>query len=324
VKRRRFLLSALTLAGLPRISVAQMPRTFRIGWIGGGSAEGSALFLDVLRGGLAEHGYIEGRNLIIEARYGEEQPERVPALSRELIALPVDLLFTQGAATRTVIKETSSVPIVYVFSADPVLAGMAQSLARPGGNATGITLMSAELNGKRIELLHELLPRLRRVTVIANPAHAGAEFELQACDDAARQLGVAIHRAVVRNPAELEESLSEIVSGKSDAVSVIPDPLVIQRRQRIIDFAAAQRVPVISGWKIFAESGALCTYGPRLTESHRRAAYYIDRILKGMKPADLPIERPTVFELVLNLKAAKALDVTLPQSVLVRADEVIE
>ena len=324
MKRRRFLLSALAATGLPQISVAQAPRVFRIGWIGGGSAEGSALFVDALRAGLVEHGYVEGRNLVIEPRYGDDQPERVPALARELIALPVDLLFTQGAATRTVIKETSSVPIVYVFSADPVLAGMAQSLAHPGGNATGITLMSVELNGKRIELLRELLPRLQRVTVIANPAHAGAEFELQACESAARQLGVAIHQVVVRNPAELEESLSEIVSGKSDAVSVIPDPMVIQRRQRIIDFAAAQRVPVISGWKIFAESGALCTYGPRLTESHRRAAYYIDRILKGMKPADLPIERPTVFELVLNLKAAKALDVTLPQSVLVRADEVIE
>src|SRR5437763_8570815 len=324
MKRRSFLVSALTLAGLPRIGVAQTARVFRIGWIGGGSAEGSALFLDALRAGLTEHGYVEGRNLVIEPRYGDDQPERVPALARELIALPVDLLFTQGAATRTVIKETSSVPIVYVFSADPVLAGMAQSLAHPGGNAPGITLMSVELNGKRIELLRELLPRLQRVTVIANPAHAGAEFELQACESAARQLGVAIHQVVVRNPAELEESLSEIVSGKSDAVSVIPDPLVIQRRQRIIDFAAAQRVPVISGWKIFAESGALCTYGPRLTESHRRAAYHIDRILKGMKPADLPIERPTVFELVVNLKTAKALDVTLPPSVLARADEVIE
>src|SRR5437868_4675484 len=193
MKRRSFLVSALTLAGLPQIGVAQMPRTFRIGWIGGGSAEGSALFLDVLRAGLAEHGYIEGRNLIIEARYGEELPERVPALARELIALPVDLLVTQGAATRTVVKETSSVPIVYVFSADPVLAGMAQSLARPGGNATGITLMSVELNGKRIELLREILPRLQQVTIIANPAHSGAEFELEACENAARQLGIAIH-----------------------------------------------------------------------------------------------------------------------------------
>src|SRR5437763_1868730 len=324
MKRRSFLVTALTLAGLPRIGVAQMPRTFRIGWIGGGSAEGSALFLDVLRAGLAEHGYMEGRNLIIEARYGEELPERVPALARELIALPVDLLFTQGAATRTAIKETSSVPIVCVFSADPVLAGMAQSLARPGGNATGITLMSVELNGKRIELLREMLPRLERLTVVANPAHSGAEFELQACENAGRQLGIAVRQMLVRNPAELEESFAEIAAGKPGAVTVLPDALVIEKRQRIVDFAMAERIPIISGWKIFAESGALCTYGPRLTESYRRAAFYIDRILKGMKPAELPIERPTVFELVVNLKAAKSLGVTLPPSVLARADEVIE
>jgi len=236
--------------------VAQTARVFRIGWIGGGSAEGSALFLDVLRAGLAEHGYIEGRNLIIEARYGEEQPERVPALARELIALPVDLLFTQGAATRTVIKETSSVPIVYVFSADPVLAGMAQSLAHPGGNATGITLMSVELNGKRIELLRELLPRLQRVTVIANPAHAGAEFELQACESAARQLGVAIHQVVVRNPAELEESLSEIVSGKSDAVSVI------RTRWSFKNGNASSILPLPSAFPLFRDGRSLPRAAP--------------------------------------------------------------
>jgi putative ABC transport system substrate-binding protein len=231
---------------------------------------------------------------------------------------------TQGPATRTIAKEISSVPIVYVFSADPILAGIAQSLARPGGNATGISLMSVELNGKRIELLREILPRLQRVTIIANPAHSGAEFELQACENAARQLGIAIRQDLVRNAAELEESFSEIVAGKPEAITVIPDGLVIQKRQQIIDFAATERIPVISGWRIFAESGALCTYGPRLTESYRRVAFYVDRILKGMKPAELPIERPTVFEMVVNLKTAAALGVTLPPSVLARADEVIE
>jgi putative ABC transport system substrate-binding protein len=325
MKRRRFLLSTLALAGVPKITMAQSAtRISRIGWIVGGSAAGSALFLAALRAGLAEHGYVEGRNLVIEARYADDRPEQVPALAQELIRLPVDLLVTQGAATRAIAKETSSVPIVYVFSADPVLAGIAQSLARPGGNATGISLMSVELNGKRIELLREILPRLQRVTIIANPAHSGAEFELQACENAARQLGIAIQQDLVRNAAELEESFSEIATGKPGAITVIPDGLVIQKRQHIIDFAAAERIPVISGWKIFAESGALCTYGPRLTESYRRAAFYVDRILKGMKPAELPIERPSVFELVVNLKTAAALGVTLPPSVLARADEVIE
>ena len=245
-------------------------------------------------------------------------------LANELARLPIDVLVTQGYATRTVVKAINSIPIVYVFSADPILAGIARSLARPGGNATGISLLSVELNGKRIELLREMLPQLQRVTVIANPAHSGANFELEACNNAGRQLGIAVRQALVRNPAELEESFAEIAAGKPGAITVVPDGLVIQKRQRIVDFAAGERIPVISGWKIFAESGALCTYGPRLTESYRRAGYYIDRILKGMNPAELPIERPTVFELVVNLKAAKTLDVTLPPSVLARADEVIE
>src|SRR3984893_3922869 len=293
MKRRRFLLSTLALAGLPNVAIAQSrTKAFRIGWIIGGSAEGSALFLDALRAGLAGHGYLEGQNLVIETRYGDDRPEpAVAALAQELARLPVDVLVTQGYATRTVTKEIASVPIVYVFSADPVLAGIAQSLARPGGNATGISLMSIELNGKRIELLREMLPRLERVTVIANPAHSGAELELQACEKAGGQLGIAVRQVLVRNPAELEESFAETAAGKPGAITVLPDALVIQKRQRIVDFAAVERIPVISGWKIFAESGALCTYGPRLTESYRRAGFYIDRILKGAKPAELPIER---------------------------------
>ncbi len=270
MKRRRFLASTLALASLPRITAAQSPsKVFRVGWLIGGSADGSGLFLDALRAGLADHGYVEGQNLVIEKRYGDDGPEPVvAALANELARLPVDVLVTQGYATRTIVKEIK--------------------------------------------------------TVIANPAHSGAESELQACENAARQLGITIRQVLVRNPAELEESLAEVAAGKPGAITVLPDALVIQKRQRIVDFAAGERIPVISGWKIFAESGALCTYGPRLTESYRRAGYYIDRILKGMKPAELPIERPTVFELVVNLKSAKTLGVTVPPSVLARADEVIE
>ena len=176
MKRRRFLASTLALAGLPQITTAQaQAKVFRIGWISGGSAAGSALLLDAFRAGMANYGYVEGRNLVIEARYADDDSEQVAVLAQELSRLPLDLLATQGAATRRVVKEIGSIPIVYVFSADPVLAGIAQSLARPGGNATGISLMSVELNGKRIELIRELLPRLSRITVIANPAHSGAE-----------------------------------------------------------------------------------------------------------------------------------------------------
>src|SRR5205814_1843809 len=259
MKRRRFLASTLALASLPRIALGQSPsKVFRVGWLIGGSADGSALFLDALRAGLADHGYVEGQNLVIEKRYGDDGPEPVvAALANELARLPVDVLVTQGYATRTVVEEINSIPIVYVFSADPILAGIARSLARPGGNATGISLLSVELNGKRIELLREMLPQLQRVTVIANPAHSGANFELQACDNAGRQLGIAVRQALVRNPAELEESFAEIAAGKPGAITVLPDGLVIQKRQRIVDFAAGERIPVISGWKIFAESGVL-------------------------------------------------------------------
>src|SRR5258707_10401824 len=326
MKRRRFLASTLALASLPRITGAQSPsKVFRVGWLIGGSADGSALFLDALRAGLADHGYVEGQTLVIEKRYGDDGPEPVvAALANELARLPVDVLVTQGYATRTVVKEINSIPIVYVFSADPILAGIARSLARPGGNATGISLLSVELNGKRIELLREMLPQLERVTVIANPAHSGAESELQACENAARQLGITIRQALVRNPAELEESFAEIAAGKPGAITVLPDGLVIQKRQRIVDFAAGERIPVISGWKIFAESGALCTYGPRLTESYRRGGCFIHPIPKGTKPPQLPIERPTVFELVVNLKTPQSPGVTLPPSALPRAHEVIE
>src|SRR5438270_7936540 len=200
MKRRRFLASTLALASLPRITAAQSrSKVFRVGWLIGGSADGAALFLDELRGGLADHGYVEGQNLVIEQRYGNDGPEPVvAALAQELARLPVDVLVTQGYATRTVVKEINSIPIVYVFSADPILAGIARSLARPGGNATGISLLSVELNGKRIELLREMLPQLQRVTVIANPAQSGANFELQGCANAGGQLGLTVRQMAAR------------------------------------------------------------------------------------------------------------------------------
>src|SRR5256714_1843219 len=259
MKRRRFLASTLALASLPRIALGQSPsKVFRVGWVIGVSADGAALFVDALGGALADHGYVEGQTLVIEKRYGDDGPDPVvAALANELARLPVDVLVTQGYATRTVVKEIASTPIVYVFSADPILAGIARSLARPGGNATGISLLAVELNGKRIELLREMLPQLQRVTVIANPAHSGANFELEACNNAGRQLGIAVRQALVRNPAELEESFAEIAAGKPGAITVVPDGLVIQNRQRIVDFAAAEPIPAISGCKICAAFEAI-------------------------------------------------------------------
>jgi putative ABC transport system substrate-binding protein len=322
--RRRRLLAALSLVALPKIVAAQpSTRRFRVGWVVASSPAASALYLEPLRAGLAEHGYVEGRNLLIEERYGDEEPDRVPALIEQLLGIPVDVVVTQGPTTWAVVKNVLTVPVVYVFSADPVRAGFAQSFARPGTNATGLTLMSVEMNGKRLELLREILPALRQATVIANPEHRGEDLEREDSEAAARRLGIAIRFFPVRNLAELEASLAS-VDKSTEALVLFPDPVTVRNRQRIIDFATGRHLPVISGWATFAESGALCTYGPRLSESYRRAAYYVDRILKGTKPADLPIERPTIFELVVNLKAAHELGLTVPPPVLARADHVIE
>ena len=325
MKRRAFVGSSLIIASLPQIAAAQ-PSTsvFRIGWVVGTSATASAPLLDAFRKGLADHGYIEGRNLAIEARYADDVPERVAGLAAELVRIPVDVVVTQGTATWAVVKVVTSVPVVYTFSADPVEAGFAPSLARPVGNATGLTLMSVELNGKRFELLHEALPAVRRATIIANPDHRGEHLERRDSEESARRLGISIQYLPVHNDAEIAARLPSIAAANSEAIVVFPDPLTIRNRQVVIDYGTARQVPVIGAWAIFAQSGALLTYGPRLTESYRRAAYYVDRILKGTKPADLPIERPTIFELVINLKTAKALRLTIPQSVLARADEVIQ
>jgi putative ABC transport system substrate-binding protein len=217
-----------------------------------------------------------------------------------------------------------AVPVVYVFSGDPVSAGLADSLARPRGNMTGLTFMAADLNGKRLELLREISPELRRVAIIANPEHPGEHIERSYSEEAAQRLGLSIDYFPTSTHDELARAFAKMGNDPPQAISLFADGFAIENRQSIIDFAMAHHIPVVSGWPVFAKSGALCTYGPRLAESYRRLAYYVDRILKGAKPADLPIEQPTKFELVINQRTAKALDLTVPPSVLARADEVIE
>ncbi len=323
MRRRKFIaLAAATV--LARGALAQSgAKTARLGWVVGSSAASAMPFLDSLRAGLADLGYVEGHNLTIEARYADDKPDRLPVLVQELLRLPLDIIVTQGTATWSVVG-VARVPVVYIFSADPVESGFAESLARPGGNATGLTLMSVELNGKRLELLREIMPSIRRVAIIVNPHHRGEHLERRDSEEMAAQLGIAIQYLPVHDVAELEASFGAIVSDAPEAIVVFPDPLVVQNRSRIIDFAMTRHIPVVSGWALFAHSGALCTYGPRLTESYRRAAYFVDRILKGTKPAELPIERPTRFELLINLGTAKALGLTMPPELLARADEVIE
>ena len=325
MKRRTFLGSTVALAALPRgVGAQNAAKVARVGWLTAQRASSLAPYVDALRGALADLGYVEGRNLVIEFRFGDDAIERVPELAAELERIPINLIVAQGAAVPVVSKLSLKVPIVYVFSGDPVSAGFADSLARPRGNMTGLTFMAAELNGKRLELLREIMPKLRHVAIIANPEHPGAHVERGYSEEAARRLGLTIKYFPTRTSAELTSAFATMAADPPQAISLFADGFAIENRQRIIDFATSHRAPVVSGWPVFAKSGALCTYGPRLTDSYRRLVYYVDRILKGARPADLPIEQPTTFELVINLKTAKALGLSVPPSLLLRADEVIE
>lgn len=326
MRRRDFVLvlGGAAASGWPDAAHAQPSKQFRLGWLTTGPPAAVNPFLDALRAGLAPLGYAEGRNLTVIARYADGDLGRVPVLAEELARLPVDLIATQGTATRQLQKVAATVPVVYVFSADPVLAGIAESLARPGRNMTGITLLSAELNGKRLELLREIMPQIDRVAIIASPTHAGEELERRVSIEMAQNLSIAVRYFPTPSLAELQGAYASMAVDPPKAIVVFPDPVTFANREQIIAFASAKRVPVVSGWADFAEAGALFTYGPKLTESYRRLSYYVDRVLKGEKPAELPIERPTIFELLINLRTAKALGLEIQSALIARADRVIE
>jgi putative ABC transport system substrate-binding protein len=326
MNRRAFLTSAVVIATATHCASAQTAtKTFSIGWLTAQRASSLTPFLDVFRSGLAELGYREADNLEIEYRYGDDNLLRVAPLAAELTRQPVKLLVVQGAAVPLVHELKLSIPSVYVFSGDPVVAGIAESLARPGGNMTGLTFMAAELNAKRlVELLRDIVPGLRRVAIIANPEHPGSQIERTYSEGTAQKLGLETEFFSTATEDQLTAAFGAMDPRPPQAISLFADGFAIQYRQRIIDYGMKHRAPVISGWPIFARSGAICSYGPKLTESYRRLAYYVDRILKGAQASDLPIERPTKFEMVVNTKTAKTLGLTLPNSIIVSADEVIE
>lgn len=320
-----FLGATLALAALRREAGAQnKAKIARIGWITAQQATSLTPYIAALRKGLAELGYTEGDNLVLVFRFGDDAIERVPEMAAELERIPVDLIIAQGAAVPDIAKLQLKVPVVYVYSGDPVSAGLADSLARPRENMTGLTFMAAELSGKRLDLLREIMPRIKKVAIVANPEHPGVEFERTYSEKSALRLGLAIDYYPTRSTGELTQAFAAMAANPPQAISLFADGFAIQNRDRIMEFAMNQHAPVVSGWPIFARSGALCTYGPRLTESYRRLAYYVDRVLKGAKPADLPIEQPTQFEFVVNLQTAKKLGLSIPQSMLVRADEIIQ
>jgi len=303
----------------------QTGKLYRIGFLGNSTAALEAHLVGPFRDGLRDLGYLEGRNALIEYRWAEGQYERFPALIAQLIALKVDVIVTAGTpATQAVKKATTSVPLVMVAVGDPVATGIVASLKQPGGNITGLTSIAEETEGKRLELLREVLPTVSRVAVLSNPENQSVVAVLKAMRATAQVLGMKLQVLEVRTSGELEETFKAIVRERPGALLVMGDRLFLHNRQRIMDFATKQRLPVVPGHPELVEAGGLMSFGPSYPGMHRRAAYFVNRILKGAKPADLPVERPTKFELVINLKTAKALGLSIPASVLGRADQVIQ
>jgi putative tryptophan/tyrosine transport system substrate-binding protein len=274
---------------------------------------------------LRELGYVEGQNILIEYRWAEGKYERFPALIAELISQKVDVIVTAGTpATLAVKKATTSVPLVMVAVGDPVGTGIVPSLGHPGGNITGLTSISPELDGKRLELLREVVPNISHIAVLwnaASPLQVVAEKQTQA---AAQVLRMKVLSLGVRTKEDIDAAFATIVKERPGALLVLADRLFLQHRARIMDFAAKKHLPGVHAYRELVEVGGLMSFGPSYADMHRRAAYFVDRILKGTKPADLPVEQPTRFELVINLKTAKALGLTIPQSILVQADQIIE
>ena len=323
MKRREFLL-VTGLLTVPSPGAAQaVSAQHRIAWLSQVRAPGRT-FLTPFVEGMAALGYVEGRNLVIDARWSEGSRETMERLALEVAALGPAAIVAQGPALLAARKIPATIPVVFGFSGDPVELGVAQSLARPGGHFTGVTFLALDLVGKRVELLREVLPHLKRMAVLSRPDHPGDSKELSATREAAARFGIEALHYPARNALEVDSALVSIASARVEALMVHPDGTMVQKRETIAQFSIQHRIPVVSGWAEIAEAGTLMTYGPNLQECYRRLAYFVDRILRGAKPADLPIELPRSVELVVNLRTARALGLTIPQSLLLRADEVIQ
>jgi ABC-type uncharacterized transport system substrate-binding protein len=301
---------------------AQQPKKVpRIGFLSSAAPPGTPY--ESFRQGLHDLGYVEGQNIAVEYRFGEGRP-RLAELATELVELKVDLIVAQGQAAMTAKTVERAVPVVFGMSGDPVDAGLIDSLARPGGNMTGMTFLAFELVGKRLELLKEAVPKISRVTVMAYPGHPGEERELKETQLSAQALRTVLHYLSVSNSADIDKAFAVIAKEHTDGILAFPDPITMAHRTQIAEFAVKRRLPSVFGWKDYVEAGGLMSYGPNLGESWRRVAVYVDKILKGTKPADLPVERPAKFEFVINLKTAKAIGLTIPPNLLARADKVIK
>jgi putative ABC transport system substrate-binding protein len=306
------------------VRAQQSTKIPRIGFLTAGSPSTIPTRIEAFRQGLRELGYVEDKNIVVEWRFGEGKPDRLPALVAELVRLKVDVILSAGAAvTRPAKDATRTIPIVMAQDTDPVGNGFVASLARPGGNITGLSSYSAELNGKRVELLKEIVPKLSRLAVVGASTYPGNAQSLKETELAAGALKVQLQYLDVLDPRDIETALREANKGRADGVLLLQSAVLNSQRKQIADLAMKSRLPAIYYAPEFLDAGGLISYAASITDLYRRAATYVDKILKGAKPADLPVEQPTKFELVINLKTAKQIGLTIPPNVLARADRVI-
>ncbi len=330
MRRREFIALVGGAAAWPFATSAQQAKVPRIGYLATGSLESpdARYFLDAFRQGLHERGYVEGQNIVIEVRAADGEIERFPALASELVRLKIDVIVVPNTpAARAVLQATTTIPIVVPVMGDPVRDGLVASLARPGGNITGLTFLGPELVPKRLALLKQALPTVSWVAALWHPGAYGERTMndmRKETEAAARTLGVHLRLVAVQVPDELERAFSAIGGEPADALIVFPSPMLFLERRRIVDLSTKHRLPLMAMGREFVELGGLMSYGANIADLSRRGATYVDKIIKGAKPADLPVEQPTKFELLVNLKTARELGLTIPREFLLLADEVIE
>jgi putative tryptophan/tyrosine transport system substrate-binding protein len=313
------LVFGLILASLHPAEAQQPTKVRKIGFLDQSGAFGANI--EAFRQGLREFGYIEGQNIVIEFRSGERG--QLTELATELVRQKVDVIVAVGAGTPAAKMATDTIPTVFIFSGDPIEAGLIDGLAKPGRNMTGITLLSFELVGKRLEIVKEAVLRVSRVAVLASPAHPGEQRELRETQSTAKALGITLQNNQVRDTVDVDAAFDKIIKENADALLVFPDPVTNTHHAQIAEFAAKRRLPSMFGRKEPVEAGGLLSYGPSPEEPYRRIPVHVDKILKGAKPADVPTELPTKFEMFINLKTAKQIGLTMPPNLLARADKVI-
>ncbi len=326
--RRKFLFAASLAALVPEAALAQQQgKVWRVGFLSPRPRPAS-LATDVFGAfsqGMRELGYVEGKNLAIEWRFADEEVERLAGLAAELVRLKVDVIVASANQATTAVQEkTTTIPIVMGNSSDPVGSGYVKSLAHPGGNITGLSNLSGDFISKHLEMLLSVAPRPSRVAVLLHPTDLAKVLTLKSIQAAAQSTGVTILPVEARGPQEFERAFITMIKAKAQAIIVVSNPIFAVQRHRIAELSAKNRLPFVSIYREYAEAGGLMSYGPSLLEQYRRAATYVDKILKGAKPGDLPVEQPTKFDLFVNRKTAKALGLTIPQSLLISADKVID